>query len=264
MDKQLNYFSIWRVSAALLLIGLSIWNTAICQTEEEYRTEFDSANAAYARGDFELAEAGYEAILNDRVHFDAEFNLGNAMFKQQQLGLAILHYERAKQLIPNNEDLKTNLILVNSQISDRIESLPTEGIANVWEGIVAPGKHLLWHRLMIVFWTLGFIALSARLLSSDFGNRRIWGTAATTLLGLGIGFMSLSWAAVNRINKDQSAIILSNESPVRSQPGPSGMTLFMLHEGTKVGIIQREERYTEIRLPNGNVGWIDSSDMEAI
>jgi SH3-like domain-containing protein len=42
------------------------------------------------------------------------------------------------------------------------------------------------------------------------------------------------------------------------------MTLFMLHEGTKVAIIQREERYTEIRLPNGNVGWIDSSDMEAI
>ena len=264
MDKQLKYFSIWRLTAALLLIGSNSWNIATCQTEEVYRAQFDSANSAYARGDFELAEAGYQSILKDRVHFDAEFNLGNAMFKQEKLGLAILHYERAKQLIPNNEDLKTNLILVNSQITDRIESLPTEGIANIWEGIIAPGKHLLWHRLMFVFWTLGFIALSSRLLSSDFGNRRIWGTVGTALLGIGIGFMSLSLAAANRINKDRSAIILSSESPVRSQPGTSGMTLFMLHEGTKVGIIQREERYTEIRLPNGNVGWIDSNDIEAI
>jgi tetratricopeptide (TPR) repeat protein len=263
MEKQLKN-SIWMVTSILLLLGLSTWNVATCQTEEEYRIKFDSANAAYARGDFKLAQVGYEAILNDRVHFDAEFNLGNTMFKQQQLGLAILHYERAKQLIPNNEDLKTNLILVNSQISDRIESLPTQGIANIWEGIVAPGKHLLWHRLMIVFWTLGFIALASRLMSSDFGNRRIWGTVGTTLLALGIGFMSLSWAAINRIEKEQSAIVLSNESPVRSQPGLDGMTLFMLHEGTKVGVIQKEERYTEIKLPNGNVGWIDSNDMEAI
>jgi tetratricopeptide (TPR) repeat protein len=265
MDQQLNHSPrLWHLVSLLLftLLGTSI--AGISQTEEMYRAQFDSANAAYTRGDFELAQAGYQSILEDRVHPGAEFNLGNALFKQQELGLAILHFERAKQLIPNNEDLETNLILANSQISDRIEALPTAGIANVWEGIIAPGRHLMWHRLMIAFWTLGFIAFAARLLTADFGNRRIWGTAGAVFLTLGIGFMSLSRAALSRITNDTSAIVLANESPVRSQPGASGMTLFMLHEGTKVAVIQQVELYTEIKLPNGNVGWIESNDMETI
>jgi hypothetical protein len=167
-------------------------------------------------------------------------------------------------LTPNNEDLETNLTLANSQISDRIEALPTAGISNVWQGIVAPGRHLLWHRLMVLFWTLGFGALAARLMSQNFGNRRILGTVGTSLLAVGIAFMSLSWSALNRISNDKSAIVLANESPVRSQPGDAGMTLFMIHEGTKVAVIQQDARYTKIKLPNGNVGWIASNDMETI
>ena len=248
------------------LIGIFVmtFSASLGQTEAIYQAQFDSANAAYARGEFSLAQSGYESLLEDRVHFASEFNLGNAFFKQQKFGQAILHYERARQLTPNNEDLETNLTLANSQISDRIEALPTAGISNVWQGIVAPGRHLLWHRLMVLFWTLGFGVLAARLMSQNFGNRRILGTVGTSLLAVGIAFMSLSWSALNRISNDKSAIVLANESPVRSQPGDAGMTLFMIHEGTKVAVIQQDARYTKIKLPNGNVGWIASNDMETI
>ena len=107
------------------LIGIFVMtiSASLGQTEAIYQAQFDSANAAYARGEFSMAQSGYESLLEDRVHFASEFNLGNAFFKQQKFGLAILHYERARQLTPNNEDLETNLTLANSQISDRIEAL---------------------------------------------------------------------------------------------------------------------------------------------
>ena len=86
------------------LIGIFVMtiSASLGQTEAIYQAKFDSANAAYARGEFSLAQSGYESLLEDRVHFASEFNLGNAFFKQQQFGLAILHYERARQLTPNN------------------------------------------------------------------------------------------------------------------------------------------------------------------
>tara|TARA_B100000768_G_C11283777_1_gene380507 strand:+ start:1888 stop:2685 length:798 start_codon:yes stop_codon:yes gene_type:complete len=265
MEKKLKrHCQTWTNTAFVAVIVLGSLSHARGQTEAIYKAQFDSANEAYARGEFDLAQTGYQTVLNDRVHFEAEFNLGNAFFKQQKYGLAILHYERARQLTPGHEDLGTNLILANSQISDRIEALPTAGISELWQGVVAPGRYIIWQRLMIAFWTFGFIALAARIFANNLGNRRIWGTVGTSFLVMGIAFSCLSWAALNRITNDQSAIVLVGESPVRSQPGLTGLTLFMVHEGTKISIVQKEEQFTKIELPNGNVGWIESKDMEAI
>ena len=265
MDEQLNNSPrILTLTVCFVACLLAMPHQGWSQSEAEYRAQFDSANAAYARGDFSDAQKAYEIILNDRVHFEAEFNLGNALFKQQKFGEAILHYERARQLTPGNEDLETNLTLANSQISDRIESLPTAGISRLWEGIVAPGRQVLWQRLMIVCWTLGFIALALRILSVDFGNRRIWGTSGASFVAIGVAFMALSWTSLNRISNEKSAVVLANESSVRSQPGSTGMTLFMLHEGTKIAILKQEGEYTKIQLPNGNVGWIQTMDIEVI
>jgi tetratricopeptide (TPR) repeat protein len=123
----------------LFLIALS----CIAWSQEDFEATFQAANEAYASGDYAAAIAGYESILEDRMHFESEYNLGNAYYKSRDWGSAILHYERATRLSPSNSDVRTNLVLANAQIKDRIESLPSNGILDLWDRIVAPGRFKL-------------------------------------------------------------------------------------------------------------------------
>ena len=55
-----------------------------------------------------------------------------------------------------------------------------------------------------------------------------------------------------------------DQANVLSEPIAAASTLFVLHEGTKVRILQRVEDQWEIALANGNVGWLPSGDLEEI
>ena len=115
----------------------------------DLKQTFEAANQAYADGRYEDAQEGFESILLDHTHFESEFNLGNVFYKQGKLAPAILHYERARKHEPNHSDLQSNLALANARVMDRIESLPTQGITDIWERIVAPGRHRIWFRFML-------------------------------------------------------------------------------------------------------------------
>ncbi len=228
------------------------------------KVQFEAANAAYTAGDYAEAIAGYESILAESMHFESEYNLGNAHYKLAQWGPAILHYERAALLSPSNADLKTNLTLANAQIKDRIESLPSNGILDIWERITAPGRYQLWARLMILAWTLGFAAFAWRIWIVGIENRRLLGSSAVVLIALGLACMLMTQTASKRIESSKSAIVMAVESAVRNEPGTNGMTLFMLHEGTKVTVIERNANHWKVQLANGNTGWIAAGDLTEI
>ena len=232
--------------------------------QEDVQLLFDTANVAYQEGNYDAAIEGYEKILTEHMHFDSEYNLGNAYFKTQAWGPAILHYERAALLSPGNSDLKTNLTLANAQIKDRIESLPSNGILDIWDRVIAPGRFRLWMRIMVLAWTLGFVALAWRIWSVRLENRRILGTSAAVLLVTGALAVVLVFSTSQRIDTSKSAIVMATESSVRNEPGASSMTLFMLHEGTKVIVLQRSEAHWKIQLANGNTGWILAEDLAEI
>ena len=232
--------------------------------QADVKATFEAANAAYANGNYDDAIIGYESILEERMHFESEYNLGNAYYKLGNWGPAILHYERAALLSPSDEDVRTNLVLANAQIKDRIESLPSNGITDVWERITAPGRFQLWARIMLFGWTLGFLALAWRLWAKGVENRRLLGSAAAILLSLGLTSMLLARTSSERIESSKSAIVMAMESAVRNEPGTNGMTLFMLHEGTKVTVTERSDAHWKIQLANGNSGWIAASDLTEI
>ena len=250
-------------SIILLLLtvsGTSSWT----QVSSGLQVVFDSANVAYSDGRYAEAQAGYEQIVENHLHFESEFNLGNAFFKQGDLGQAILHFERAKQLNPSDADLDNNLILANARVIDRIKPLPTAGIEDLWERILSPGHFLLWFRLMIGFWTLGFSALAWRMWQSSTGNRRISGTVGSSLLVVGTVFIGLTYGSSKRITGSQEAIVMVDQANVLSEPSLNSNTLFVLHEGTKVSIIQRVDEQCEISIANGNVGWLSTRSLEEI
>ncbi len=99
-----------------LILAFFIEVNLACATEPE-KDRLDAiqqGNAFYLEGSYDKAIAAYESVLgpeykNGFLHY----NLGNAYMRTGSLGLAILHYLKAKQWIPDNGELAANLRLAS-------------------------------------------------------------------------------------------------------------------------------------------------------
>ena len=60
------------------------------------------------------------------------------------------------------------------------------------------------------------------------------------------------------------AIVMSTAAPVKSSPDPQSKDIFVLHEGTKVAVGDSLGDWREIRIADGNKGWVQVSAIEMI
>src|SRR6266487_4259022 len=92
---------------------------------DENQVFFDSANNAYYKNNFETAIKYYDKIINNGYQSaEVHYNLGNAYYKINKTAFAILNYEKALKLAPNDENIKFNLKLANQKTVDKIDGIP--------------------------------------------------------------------------------------------------------------------------------------------
>lgn len=218
---------------------------------------WDQANTAYINNDFPTAISLYETILSSgRQSGKLYYNLANAYFKEQEIGRAILNYNRALRLNPGNEDIRYNLQVAEKMTKDHIDAVP-EFFVKTW---LSNLRNLLssttWAVLSLVFLAamLGsalFYLLSRRLVRRKIG---FYGTATAFLLLV----LTLCFAAIDRreaIDRT-SAVVLRDAVAVKSSPDQNSTDLFILHEGTKVEISDRLNGWCEITIADGKrAGW---------
>ena len=244
------------------LIATSLFGMAAPSDCEQ---QFHQGNAAYQAGDFQTAADAYEAALATCRNFELEYNLANAHFKLGHLGLSILHYERALQLDPSDDDARNNLKLAGARVVDRIEELPTQGLRDVWERIVAKGRLRFWGGTLLFLWLAGFGALSWRLFTRESTMQRIASTLASVLLAFSLLVGFLYSATSHREAISHEAVILSPTVEIRNAPQlDNSLVLFLLHEGTKGRILSRAGEWLELELANGSVGWVAASDVAEV
>src|SRR4051812_45195426 len=86
---------------------------------------FHEANIAYQKQDYGSSIKLYEQLIkNQNVSTEVYFNLGNSYFKSGNTSKAILNYERAKKLSPDDEDINFNLKIASLKVVDKIEPVP--------------------------------------------------------------------------------------------------------------------------------------------
>jgi tetratricopeptide (TPR) repeat protein len=223
------------------------------------------ANNHYIEGKFDEAAELYQTLVDSGYH-NAElyYNLGNSYFKLGKPAYAILNYERAHRLKPNDEDIEFNLEYARSFTVDRIEPLPVFFLVKWYRSVRGILSTNGWAWISL-FWFA--VALTLGLVF--WFSFRPW----TKRLSFTFGIMSILFAVFSVIFSVQEkemvmlrdeAIIFQPVVTVKSSPGEAGKEIFIIHSGTKVQITKAIGQWVEIRIADGNKGWIPSETLELI
>lgn len=259
-----------KISAANVILFMLAFTPAITLAQInpdislDLNSKFEIANTAYLAGDYEVAVAEYESISRSHMCFELEYNLGNAHYKLENIGEALLHYERAKLIDPLNDDLRANILLAELRSIDKIESLPGVGLDKLAAVVFAGKMFVFWFFLSLAFWTTGFVLIAIKLSKPQSIISPFASSGAVLFLILSLLFSSFLYSTVDRMSNSRYAIVMHERVDVMSGPGDTGVKLFQLHEGTKACVIGVDGNWTEIKLENGNVGWLYTNAIEPI
>ena len=252
------------VLAILLLLTLPL---SQARAAESYPDSLWKAGvAAYTEGNFASALQDWEDVrATGLMSKELYYNLGNAYFKTGEMAQSILWYERALKLDPSDADIRHNLEYARSLTQDRIEEVP-EIFFEQWGHAMC---YLLpsntWAVLCLVFLAAAVAMALLFLLGSTAGRRRVGffvGIACLLLAFLSWDFAQ--WQRQEALAQDR-AIVMRPVSSVKSSPSAeSAKDLFILHEGTRVKILDNVGSYTNIELGDGRQGWLPTGDIEVI
>jgi len=227
---------------------------------------FNKAAGLYNAGQYEQAKEIYLSLLDSGYKNSiVYYNLGNTYYRLNKIPQSIINYERAKLLAPLNDDINFNLKLANLKIVDKFEPLPKLFFVEWYEDLLNLANSDTWAYVSITFiWiTLLFVFLTFWF-SFPFSVKKSLFISAVLTFILGVFTMFMTFrVSVKESSKDQ-AIIFAPSVYVKSSPDSNATDLFILHEGTKVQIIENINDWYEVKVQNGNVGWIQKSNFELI
>jgi len=245
-----------------IIVLLSISSLALASVDDSLMQQ---GNTAYQNGDYQLAIDCYQEIIgHGNEGAVLYYNLGNAYFKAKQTADALLWYERALRLDPSNEDIKHNIAYANMQITDKIEVLPELFIVRWWNALSKSMTVTGWAVMAVVFGAIFALSIALMLVS-----RRRWlsvTAVALAFISLLIAIFSLIFASkeAKRYVNQPEAIVMQSVVNAKGTPNESGVSLFVIHEGLKVAVTDRVGTWVEIKLPNGEKGWVEASSLEVI
>lgn len=248
-----------------LLIFLFISENCIqAQTPNDYAV-VKEANKAYTAGEFQKAVDLYEKLVKSGYSAaELYFNLGNSYYRIGDYKSAILYYERAKKLRPDDENIAINLDFCQKYVQDRIEVAPKFFLVNWMESFLNWFSAKAWSMISI----FTFIGLLSFILVFLF-TRSLLFRKLSFYLGIVSFFVTSSsfYAAYQQnleMTSHDTAIIFNQSVSVKSSPNESGTVLFIIHEGLKVTITNRSEGWKEIKLSDGKVGWLQNESIVEI
>ncbi len=227
---------------------------------------YQEGNRLYQEGNFEDALASYLRLVEAGFESgEVYYNIGNTYFKLGDLAQSILYYERARRLLPGDEDVQANLDLARSLTVDEIEPLPRFWLfsAAEWWVDLLPRTFLI--AVVAASYLVGtgvvlLLILKKGALLAVWGRRIALASGVVFLLfGLNLGVREFE------IGRAQEAIVFQLQVDVMSAPlDDETLTVFTVHEGTKVRIDRFSEEWAEVVLEDGRVGWVPVGVLETI
>lgn len=226
---------------------------------------FQEANEAYQQKNYTLAIERYESLVQEGVQSkEIHYNLGNAYYRSQRLGKAILNYERALKLAPNDADIQHNLQIAAYERQDDFGDIPPFFLSRAWEWTSQLFSSTIWSILTILLVWIGIGGLVRWIIAKERSQRKqgfLIGIMA--LLVSLLPFFLAKTAARLELNSGQ-AIITIPTTTIHTNANQSSAILYQLHEGTKVKMLDNVGSWDKVRLSNGEQGWVSTKALEQI
>ena len=181
------------------------------------------------------------------------YNLGNSYSRAGKPGMAILNYERAALLAPNDPDIEANLRFVQGAAHLPVDSRSTLDR-------VAMSASPFWLSWAAVF---AVVCAGASLVASRLSPRY----RALRFVAVAAGLGLLTWTACSAISlwpTLHDGVIITASTPARVSPVPMAESLFVLAEGERVRIEAEHEGFTLIHTHAGRSGWVADSNLAPI
>lgn len=228
-------------------------------------SNFEQANRAYDKGNYEAAVTHYSSILESgQTSVAVHYNLGNAYYRLNDVANSIYHYEKALQLDPTDQDVKNNLQFAQNMRIDEIEE-------------VTPSEFQQWRNgLMDTFGTdgwasLGIIAMfgfSLLFLLYYFNrnslHKRIFFVSSLAFMFLGIGAVSMGFTKKSFQQNNEFSIVLADQIEIKSEPNTRSSEVFTLHAGTKVEVLEQHQEWSKIVIGSGAQGWVQQDHLKSL
>ena len=249
--------------AALLVLLLGLAMPAAAQ--EDVSSLWEKAGEAFAAGQWQNALNCYQMIEGEGlVSDDLYYNIGNTFLKLQDNAHAILYYERALKLNPSHADAAHNLEIVRQMTLDKIDEVPdfilVSWFHNLRQGLSANG----WAWITLGLLLLAGILLTVFRSGAPRSLRKVSFILSCIVLVLAIFTFIFSLQQKRAVTRQDSAIVTAPVCSVKSSPAEGGKTVFVLHEGTKVRILDDVGDWARIEIADGRQGWAQGSTLEII
>jgi len=224
-----------------------------------------AGDSAYSEKLYTQAIGKYESVIRQGYESpELYYNLGNAYFNINNLPAAILNYERAKVLDPRDEDIAFNLRIANSMITDKIEPVPEIFYIRWWKALRNSFNLQNWTVASISLFMFLLVCIGTFILSRRLVLRKAAFWTGIVVLLISAASFSMAFSKYNIQRNHLEAIVFDPTITVKSSPSESGKDLFVIHEGTKVFIIDEINDWCNIRIANGSEGWMPLESLKRI
>jgi tetratricopeptide (TPR) repeat protein len=231
-----------------LLIMLALEGSVRADPQAAYEQGLDALRSEK----FEEAETQLLLALSEGGQDPALYHaLGNALYRQEENGAALVAWERGLRLAPRDPDLQTNLTTVRAELGIEPHRAGSQSRL-AWGRWLAPWESLLGASLTL---SVGLGALLVRRIVRTRARRR-WGWETPAAFLLALLFAASAWES-DHLNSGH--IIVGEKVTVRSTPGSQGVALFQLPPGTAITLVEQSQGQALIQEDDGRKGWVPSS-----
>jgi len=235
----------WIVAGGLMLAAAP----AAGAQPDDTRRHFEAGNEHYAQADFQAAIGAYRAALGTGYASGAlYYNIGNAYFRTDNLGPAILYYEKARRFLPDHAKLLHNLDVARSEAN-----APPPPVSRGWFSLLAPVDP--WVSLLLGLLVYG----------SSVGGLlyRYWHDATppvrrldAALMAAGLVLIGLALVTSYAQSLDRRAVVITETAPLRASPMDQATRDTTLSAGAVLRVHRRQPNWLEVELSSGRTGWM--------
>lgn len=226
---------------------------------------FEKGNTLYQKGQYQAAIEAYQSVLDGKQQSaEVYFNLANCYYKLNQVAPAIYNYEKALVLSPGDAEIQNNLKFAQKMTIDEIKEVPKVGFAKLLRDFTGIFHYDSWAWIAVVFSTLFLFFFLGYYFSQTTLSKRIFFIGMFVLVFLVLISILAAVFEKDHYKNERPAIVFAESAQVKGEPKANSSDVFILHEGTKVYVLETLDDWRKVALTDGAEGWIEASNIREV